>query len=117
MAKDVKKDENTGKIKISNSRVNENAIDMTDKVEDDGENDGVTIEAQQRKSDAFMATMMATLAEMTGAADTKKGIKEKTEKEKKEEREELCRKEEEKERNCTGKIKRKKKERNCSGKN
>ena len=49
MAKDVKKDENAGKIKILNSRVNENAIDMMDKVEDDGEDDGVTIEAQQRK--------------------------------------------------------------------
>ena len=72
MAKDVKKDENASKIKILNSKVNDNAIDMTDKVEDDGEDDGVIIEAQQRKSDAFMAMMMATLAEMTGAADTKK---------------------------------------------
>ena len=65
-----------------NSRVNENAINMMDKVEDDEEDDGVTIEAQRRKSDAFIARMMAMLAEMTGAADTEKRIKETTEKEK-----------------------------------
>ena len=51
-----------------------------------------TMRAQQQKSDALMATMMATLAEMR-AADIEKGIKETTEKEKKEEREELYRKE------------------------
>ena len=53
-----------------------------------------TMRAQQRKSDALMATMMVTLAEMR-AADIKKGIKDTTEKEKKEEREELYRKEKE----------------------
>ena len=43
----------------------------------------------------MMATIMATMAEMAGAADTKKGIKETAEKEKKEEKEELYRKEKE----------------------
>ena len=104
----VKQEEYAGKIKILNKGVIENEIDMTDKVEDDGEDDGVTREAlqrknhklmatmraQQQKSDALMVTMMATLAEMR-AADTKKGITETTEKEKKEEREELYRKEKE----------------------
>ena len=96
MTKDVKQEENTG-IKILNRGVNENEIDTVEnKEEDDGEEDGV--EAQQQKSDAIMATMTATMAEMTEmdwAADTKKGIKETAGKEQKEEREELYRKEKE----------------------
>ena len=95
MKKDVKQEGNPGKIKILNRGVNENEIDMVEnKEEDDGE--------EQQKSDAIMATMMApmaeltaTMAEMDRAADTKKGIKETTEKEKKEKREELYRKEKE----------------------
>ena len=61
MTKDVKQEENTGKIKILNRGVKENETDMVEnKEEDDGEEDGV--EAQQQKSDAIMATMMATMA-------------------------------------------------------
>merc|ERR1712086_1129032 len=58
-----------------------------------------------------MATMMAKPAEMTGADDTaEKGIKETTEKEKKEEREELYRKEIEKRAELYRKKKEKEKE-------
>ena len=93
--KDVKQEENAGKIKILNRVVNETEIDIMENKEEDG----VTREAQQQKHDVLMATIMATMvatmAEMTLAVDTKKGIKETADKEKKEERDELYRKEKE----------------------
>ena len=50
MTKDVKQEENAGKIKILNSGVNENEIDMMEnKEEDDGEENRVTREAQPKK--------------------------------------------------------------------
>ena len=68
-----------------NRGVNENEINMKEnKVEDDGEADGLTRESQQQKHDAIMATIMATIAtmaemtEMARATDTKKGLKETT---------------------------------------
>ena len=82
MTKDVKQVEKAGKIKILNRGINQTEIDMMEnKVEDVREEEGVTREAQQQEHDALMTTM-------TRAADT-------AEKEKKEEREELYRKEKE----------------------
>ena len=65
MTKDVKQEENAGKIKILNSGVNENEIDMMEnKEEDDGEENRVTREAQPKKQEnpASNIDMIAALS-------------------------------------------------------
>ena len=90
MAKDVKKDENGGKIGNLMEPGNRNEIKL---MKTDGESNGKDVGAiskeQQKKcenptsnTDALMATMTAMLAEMR-AIDIEKGMKETMEKERK----------------------------------